>query len=109
MRPAAFTCSNNCMIDPFHKLLSSLTSAHYTLAYQAVVEQTSWSRRRGAPEQGSPPKAGFPASLIIMELGRFLSALISGTVRRVRRKRGPNVKALSGGCLRLGFPAKCAK
>ena len=36
-------------------------------------------------------------------------ALISGTVRRVRRKRGPNVKALSGGCLRLGFPAKRAK
>ena len=47
--------------------------------------------------------------LIIMELGRFLSALISGTVRRVRRKRGPNVEALSGGCLRLGFPAKACE
>ena len=56
---------------------------------------------------------GFPASnnnnnnLIIMELGRFfLSALISGTVRRVRRKRGPNVKVLSGGCSQLEYPAK---
>ena len=47
--------------------------------------------------------------LIIMELGRFLSALISGTVRRVRRKRAPNVEALSGGCLRLGFPAKACE
>ena len=47
--------------------------------------------------------------LIIMELGRFLSALISGTVRRVRRKRGRNVEALSGGCLRLGFPAKACE
>ena len=45
--------------------------------------------------------------LIIMEPGRFfLSALISETVRRVRIKCGSNVKALSGGCLRLNFPAK---
>ena len=47
--------------------------------------------------------------LIIMELADFLSALISGTVWRVRRKRRANVEALSGGCLRLGFPAKACE
>ena len=48
----------------------------------------------------------FIISSLIMELGDFLSALISGTVRRGSSKRGPNVEALSGGCLRLVFLAK---